>query len=534
MGAHDQTVLHDKDAHGSIHDDGRRFRPLGIDENPDVDNVAFSDAQLTPVFRYSGDKLISDAIHVHIRPFHETKWESLYSSLFGTGVKPTRFEPDEVEPSFTPIIDESYRVVGHLGWINMSQICIFTARDGTALDLQKAEPTRLSEEHWRRLWRLDHPSGLRLPPGLLKPATNSPPPRQPPPCRPSSAGSPLKPDFRDDDAFWDSLRRAPRKESEEQRHQNNFNFFLAAGGTALVGRAIAMDLWDSERDEMYWMEGYRCLTLVGPDGHLQGVLGVEKVHYEHESRNQRDLRLVLKVVDIALTIWMVIDIVTIPVALFRLGALVAEKASIWAIKLAADEAAKAALKLAEQEAKRALELGAREAAEAAAKAAEEKAAKTELRGVTSKLKPATEEEFGSGARRGVSAINRDSGARPFYGTSRNRPAAAWTFNPKVDVYVKTHDEAIAEAFRRTRAPMDEFVPTKVAKTAEGKTITVEWTVKTGPNRGAQVNIDDPRIVPSKNGPQAPHVGYRTAKGEVVGHVFPQEGVLASRSRIQRP
>jgi hypothetical protein len=373
MGEHDQAVLHDEDAHQSIHDDGRRFRPLGIDENPDVDNVAFSDAQLTPVFRYSGDKLISDAIHVHIRPFHETKWESLYSSLFGTGVKPTRFD-DGVEPSFTPIIDESYRVVGHLGWINMSQICIFTsARGGAALDLQKAEKGRLAKER-QQLQSLhdsiDRSPIFRRP---AQPATNSPPPRQPPPCRPSPTNALLKPAF-----DWDTVGRAPQIwESEEERHQKNFNFFLAAGGTALVGRAVAMDLWDSERYEMYWIEGYRCLALVAPDGHLQGVLGVEKVHYEYESRNQRDLRLVLKVVDIALTIWMVIDIVTIPVALFRLGALVAEKASIWAIELAADEAAKAALKLAEQEAKRLAEAAAREAAEkAAAKAAEELAVET--------------------------------------------------------------------------------------------------------------------------------------------------------------
>ena len=367
MGEHDQAVLHGGDAHADIHDDGRRFHALGFDETPDIDSVAFSASSLVPVFRYSGDKFINDAIRVHIRPFLVTKWESLYSTLFGTGVKPTRFEPDGVEPSFTPVIDESYRVVGHLGWINMSQICIFTALDGTALDLQKAEPTRLSEEHWRRLWRLDHPSGLRLPPGLLKPATNSPPPRQPPPCRPSSASPPLKPDFGDDDAFWDSLRRAPRKESEEQRHQNNFNFFLAAGGTALVGRAIAVDLWDSERDEMYGIEGYRCLALVGPDGHLQGVLGVEKIHYHHESRNERDLRLVLEVVDIALTIWTVIDIVTIPVVLFRLGRMAAKEVMIWALEVNVNREAKAALKAAEQEAKRLAEAAAREAAEAASK-----------------------------------------------------------------------------------------------------------------------------------------------------------------------
>jgi len=324
MGEHDQTVPQDEDAHEDIHDDGRRFRPLGIDENPDVDNVAFSDAQLTPVFRYSGDKLISDAIHVHIRPFHVTKWESLYSGLFGTGVKPTRFD-DGVEPSFTPIIDESYRVVGHLGWINMSQICIFTsARGGAALDLQKAEKGRLAGERQRLLSMHD---------------------RDPLPAFPARRARP-EPDTR----FWADVRSGRDKDgSEEERHQKNFNFFLAAGGTALVGRAVAMDLWDSQQYEMYWIEGYRCLALVAPDGHLQGVLGVEKVHYAYESRNQRDLRLVLKVVDIALTIWMVIDLVTLPVALIRVGLWVAEQVEIRAIKIALNRAAKAALEAAAEE-----------------------------------------------------------------------------------------------------------------------------------------------------------------------------------------
>ena len=252
MGEHDQTVLHGDDPHQDIHDDGRAFHPLGIDENPDV--VAFSDAyNLTPVFRYSGDKLISDAIHAHVRPFHETKWESLYSSLFGTGVKPTRFD-DGVEPSFTPIVDESYRVVGHLGWINMSQICILTdARGGAALDLQKAEKGRLAEERQRVLSIHD---------------------RDPLPAFPARRARP-EPDTK----FWADVRAGRDKDgSEEERHQKNFNFFLAAGGTALVGRAVAMELWDSERYEMYWIEGYRCLALVAPDGHLQGLLRVEKIH----------------------------------------------------------------------------------------------------------------------------------------------------------------------------------------------------------------------------------------------------------------
>ena len=66
---------------------------------------------------------------------------------------------------------------------------------------------------------------------------------------------------------------------------------------------------------------------------------------------------------------MVIDLVTIPVALIRVGLWVAEKVEIQAIKFALNEAAKAALKAAEQEAKRALQLGAMAGPEAAAKEA---------------------------------------------------------------------------------------------------------------------------------------------------------------------
>jgi hypothetical protein len=34
MGEHDQTVLHDEDAHQSIHDDGRTLRQGGLVYNP--------------------------------------------------------------------------------------------------------------------------------------------------------------------------------------------------------------------------------------------------------------------------------------------------------------------------------------------------------------------------------------------------------------------------------------------------------------------------------------------------------------------
>jgi hypothetical protein len=116
---------------------------------------------------------------------------------------------------------------------------------------------------------------------------------------------------------------------------------------------------------------------------------------------------------------------------------------------------------------------------------------------------------------------------------------AWEFNPKVDYYVRTYDQAVARAFELARQlpdggqiPLADFVATKTGKTALGKTITVEWRVLNGPGRGARVGVDDPTIVPTVEGPQAPHVGYQTAgKPTTVGHIFPEEGVMASRARL---
>ena len=272
MGEHDQTVLHDEDAHDSIHDDGRTL------DHPEFVPGAGAGAEddyynNTQVYRYSHGTLIPDIVHVRHRSFSVTKWESMYSALFGTGVRgdvvPWFDGRDlEVEPSFAPVIDQSYRVVGHLGWIDIGQICMrkFTDAEGTgtALHLEKA---RLGEEHRQYLWRLDHPFGdLRIPPGF-QPATNSPPPRT----------SPLLKSSID----WDVVGRAPFKDgSQEQRHQRNLNFFLKAGGESARRSRGCQGPVGGERYSLYKFTGYRCLALVSPDGHLQAVLGVEKIPYE--------------------------------------------------------------------------------------------------------------------------------------------------------------------------------------------------------------------------------------------------------------
>jgi hypothetical protein len=79
--------------------------------------------------------------------------------------------------------------------------------------------------------------------------------------------------------------------------------------------------------------------------------------------------------------------------------------------------------------------------------------------------------------------------------------------------------------------LNEFEVTMTAKTEDGKTVPVEWEVRAGPNRGAQVNIDDPTAIASARpvaGPQVPHVGYRTGgKPATKGHIIVDD-VLAAR------
>lgn len=338
MGDHDQTVLtgrytRGEDTHDDVHDDGRT---LGrVDDYPGAGGGADDDAYNdTPVYRYSHDKLVPDTVHVHIRPFSVTKWESIFSTVFGTGTHPDDwFCPScdpAIEPSFTPVIDENYRVVGHLGWISGTEICV--PKDTVEWDspvVHIFEKARLGEDRQRLLSMHDRD---RFP---AFPARRAPP----------------EPDTK----FWAAVRRGELKDaSEEQRHQNNINYFLAGGGTALVGRDYVHDQMPDLKYEPFLPGDYRCMALVRPDGYLQSVLRVEKI--VHESRRGRILGIILEVIDIALTIWTVIDIATISVGLYRLGVLLAERAEIRAIDLAVDQGAKASLDLAKLEARRTTEV----------------------------------------------------------------------------------------------------------------------------------------------------------------------------------
>jgi hypothetical protein len=281
--------------------------------------------------------------------------------VFGTGTKEEFGAVTEgrVEPSFAPIIDDSYRVIGHVGWIDGFEICVpkDTIRGGSKF-AYILEKLRLGERRQQLLAEADKSDRGPYPNSRFHAATMSPPPGpKPAPCVPSAPTIKLKP------TMWDDARRGPlRDASAEVRHRENLNYFLKAGGKALIGRKSAGDLLQREYEpyllyqqmplgeELYdlwhdrkWLVSseYRFLVLVSPEGHLQSVLQVEKV----EQEGLTTLDIAFEVIDTTLTVLMIIDIVTIPVVLFRAGVVVARAAAIRALEVAIDREAKAALDL---------------------------------------------------------------------------------------------------------------------------------------------------------------------------------------------
>jgi hypothetical protein len=372
MGEHDQTL--DKDAYRSIHDDGRKLPPIRREEyfhqyddyaNP-IPGSEYLPTYAHQAFLFSRKELIPEIVYVHGDKFTSTEWEAQFSDLTGSGD----------EQSFVPVVDDNFRVVGHLGWIDGKNICVpkKTIAEGYgypyAAELEKA---RLFGVH-RRLVSIHYSIVDSRLPGFPGQPVSAAPTKRPAPCWPANKPPALSlPNPKDEEALWNSLLEAPGKDvSEEQRRLGNLNFFLAGGGNAIVGFKFGWNLVPREQwqvrqhldypiysypfDTYLMISGYRFQVLVAPDGHIQAVLGVEK--YQFELPEEKVLRVAFKIIDIALTVWMIIDIFTIPVVLFRLGAMVAERAAIRAVKVVIDEEAKAVLKLAEQEAKRVLVRGA--------------------------------------------------------------------------------------------------------------------------------------------------------------------------------
>src|SRR5690606_513311 len=119
----------------------------------------------------------------------------------------------------------------------------------------------------------------------------------------------------------------------------------------------------------------------------------------------------------------------------------------------------------------------------------------------------------------------------------------WKYNPEVDADLRPSDGdsyqhmklGVDEAFSRTGVPRDEFTVTKWGKDRNGKTFPTEWRVLSRRNQRAEVNQDDPTLVPSSDGPASAHVGYQTpgkrgVGGAKRGHILAL-ALPVSRARI---
>jgi len=114
--------------------------------------------------------------------------------------------------------------------------------------------------------------------------------------------------------------------------------------------------------------------------------------------------------------------------------------------------------------------------------------------------------------------------------------SAWELDPTKDLDWSNSDksfhDAVGEAFERTGVPREQFEVTQWGKTQHGKTVPVEWTAP----GGAIVNVDDPTLVPTAEGPQKPHVGYqspgkRGRGGRRRGHIL-LASVPATRGSLE--
>src|SRR5689334_17522555 len=111
------------DGHTSIHDDGRSFRRVRFEEYRIYDNLG--EPYLEPpgdsrkVFLLRGQKLLAETVDVHSTDrFDVTEWESMYSSAL------TQRHSPFSNASFVPIVDDSYRVIGHVGWADGNDILV--------------------------------------------------------------------------------------------------------------------------------------------------------------------------------------------------------------------------------------------------------------------------------------------------------------------------------------------------------------------------------------------------------------------------
>ena len=510
MGDHDQLIWHSHvdDAHRSIHDDGRTLRPVLGYEYRVVGGFGALPLFAPPrdsrrVFLFRGQKLLPDTVDIHSTDqFDVTQWESIYSSVLTLGHSAVS------RASFAPIVDESYRIIGHVGWADGNDILV------------PEETVRNNRRFWSLLQeqRLD---GLRK--WLLKEAdgwdrgplaeaqryfqTRGPTSPPPPPVRLGNCvyhppGISLRP------TIWDQARRGPFPENTEEvaiKYLNNLVDFVKGGGDAFVGRHF------QKPDQAFYLSphphpldgeigspkkpfssGYEFLVLVDPEGKLQGVMEIRNnLKTEDEWVTEKAME-VLDIADKVMTVLMVIEVAPIAVVLLRAGVTIAKGAAIKAIRLVLDAAAKAALKrLLEREAKRLAEEAAVKAGEFAVEEVVIDAktlARWRERGARLHLGEPGGETVG------VGELWRDGAEAPEQYWAKSGAKAEKHTLPKTPEQIGA--EAEAAEYKRLKAegrtPKKKAKPTEANKPEEFKptTYVTEPRPIEGPNKGIPDHMPD--------------------------------------------
>jgi hypothetical protein len=369
-------------------DDGRTLRPLRENEflhTYDEYGLLVPGGDVPPsgsrqVLLYHDQKFIPETVYIRPNQVLVTEWESIYSSAFTLNGAPFSVA------TFSPVIDDRLKVVGHVGWADGNDIIVpeHTIRNNRLFwsVLQKVrlddEQQRLLDDDARRERARPFPDSP-----LSRPTTSAPKdPRRwsgPEICVPRPPTISL-------DRRVDEARRGPLKDkSTEETYRIDLDLFVTGGGRAFVGRHFVR-----RGDASYlpsapgvpertvgapkkpFSSGYEFLVLVDPEGHLQHVMGVRKNLYSYADAMMFSLEL-------ALTLSMFLDIAPIAVVLLRAGVKIATEVMIEAIRLVIDREAKELVELTLDELAAVIGGGVapKEAAESAARALAESLAKKE-------------------------------------------------------------------------------------------------------------------------------------------------------------
>jgi hypothetical protein len=340
-----------KDAHPSVTDDGRTLRPIPDDEYVYFGGISEMPALVPPwdsrqVLLYRDQRFIPETVYIRPDQVLVTEWESMYSSAFTLNRAPFS------AATFSPIVDGSLKLVGHVGWADGNDIIVpeHTIRNNR-LFWSVLQTVRLGEERQRLLdddarWDRARP----FPDSPLSRPTMSAPkdPRRwrgPEICapRPHTIGWETR---------RDAAHRGPLKDkSKEETYRIDLELFVTGGGKAFVGRhfvkrgdasylapapGVIEETVDSPKKP--FSSGYEFLVLVDPEGHLQRVMGVRKNLYSYNDAMMDSLEL-------ALTLSMFLDFVPIAVVLLRAGIKIATEVMIQAVRVSIDREAKELVEL---------------------------------------------------------------------------------------------------------------------------------------------------------------------------------------------